>query len=118
MTAPGEGFEVRPEELRAGAAALRGDAGELTRAYRAASAAVAAAGGACGTEPLASAAARFGQALDAAGGVASTRVTDAAVSLEASATAYLADDQGVAGGLGGPGAPGGPPVLLPGPGGR
>ncbi|MDD7942085.1 type VII secretion target [Actinomycetospora lutea] len=118
MTAPGEGFDVRPEELRAGAAALRGDAGELVAACRAASAAIASASGACGTEPLATAASRLGQALDGAGGTVSTRITDAAASLEASAATYRTGDEGVAGGLGGPAAPGAPPVLLPGLGGR
>ncbi|GAA4940347.1 excreted virulence factor EspC (type VII ESX diderm) [Actinomycetospora succinea] len=117
MTAPGEGFDVRPDELRAGTAALRGDAGDLVAACRAASAAIASTAGACGTEPLASAAARFGQALDGAGAAVSTRVTDAAASLEASASAYVTGDGGVAGGLG-PAAPGAPPVLLPGLGGN
>ncbi|MFC5140500.1 type VII secretion target [Actinomycetospora rhizophila] len=118
MTAPGEGFDVRPEELRAGAAALRGDAEALVAACRAASAAIASASGACGTEPLASAASRFGQALDGAGGAAARRVTDAAASLEASASTYVARDGGVADGLGGPAVPGAPPVVLPGLGGN
>lgn len=116
MTAPGEGFDVRPEELRAGAAALRGDARDLAAAYRAATAAAASVAGACGTEPLTTAAARFGQALDAAGGAVATRVTDAAASLEASGSAYVTGDQGVAGGLG-PAPSGAPPVVLPGLGG-
>jgi hypothetical protein len=118
VTAPGEGFGVRPEELRAGAAGLRGDAGDLVAACRAASAALASASGACGTEPLASAASRFAQALDGAGGAVSRRVTDAAASLEASATTYVTGDGSAAEGLGGPAAPGAPPVVLPGLGGN
>ncbi|GAA4884169.1 type VII secretion target [Actinomycetospora straminea] len=115
MTAPGEGFGVRPEELRAGAVALRGDAEALVAAGRAASAAVTSVGGACGVEPLVTAVARFGHALDGAVGAVSARVGDAAASLDASATAYVADDQGAAGGLGAP--DGGPAVVLPGLGG-
>ncbi|MDD7966972.1 hypothetical protein [Actinomycetospora lemnae] len=117
MTAPGEGFDVSPDELRAGAVALRGDAEALARAGRVASAAATSAAGACGVEPLGTAAARFGQGLDGAVRAVSGRVSEAAASLEGSATTYVTDDVGAAGGLGRPGAAPGPAVVLPGLGG-
>ncbi|NMO93218.1 hypothetical protein [Actinomycetospora sp. TBRC 11914] len=100
-----DGFDVRPEQLRRGAADLRADADGLDDAALQAGVAVDDVAAAAGAGPLAGAASAFSSQLDRAVQAIVGSLTDCAGALEASSAQYVTAD-GQAGvvtpGLGGP----------------
>jgi hypothetical protein len=102
-----EGVDVRPEDLRRGAALLRDDAGRLGGAVGGAADGVGSVATGAGDGPLAEAADALAGRLDALLRDVTGSVTDCASALDAASTRYLAMDQ--------PHAPSGaPPIVLPG----
>ncbi|MDD7967090.1 hypothetical protein [Actinomycetospora lemnae] len=104
-------MDVRPEDLRRGAALLRDDAGRVGAALGPAAEGAATTATGAGDGPLAEAADALAGRLDALLRIVTGSITECADALEAASTEYLATDQGTAAGLGEPGAP---PVVLPG----
>ena len=107
-----EGVEVRPEDLRRGAAQLRDDAGRLGAVVGQATHGAGAAAGAAGHGPLADAADRLATRLDALLRAVTGGVTGCADALDAASTRYLGTDQGGAAALGD--TAGAPPIVVPG----
>ena len=102
-----EGVDVRPEDLRRGAAQLRDDAGRLGTAVGRAADGVGSVATGAGDGPLAEAADALASRLDALLRAVAGSVTDCASALDAASTQYLAMDQ--------PPVPSGaPPIVLPG----
>jgi hypothetical protein len=100
VTGPAGGFDVRPEELRGLAAALRRDGEVLAADASGAVAAVRSVAGAAGGDPLASAATELVRALEVAAGAVTARVGDAAAGLDTAAGAYVGGDAAASQGLG------------------
>jgi hypothetical protein len=100
VTGPAGGFDVRPEELRGVAAALRRDGEDLAAGGSGAVAAARAVAAAAAGDPLASAAAGFVRALEVAVGAVTARVGDAAAGLDTAAGAYVGGDAAASQGLG------------------
>ncbi len=97
-----DGFDVRPEQLRRGAADLRADAeglGDAALGLRAAMDLVAAASG---PGPLSGAASEFSAQLDRAARAVVASLTDCAGALEASSAQYVATDGEASSALSGP----------------
>ena len=88
-----DGFDVRPETLRRGAADLLGDAGAVEIARSAAVAAAQQAAGAAGTGPLAGAAHDLSADLERAAAALRESITDSADALDATAAQYLTADK-------------------------
>lgn len=102
-----EGVDVRPGDLRRGAAQLRDDAGRLGTAVGRAADGVGSVATGAGDGPLAEAADALAGRLDALLRAVAGSVTDCASALDAASTQYLAMDQ--------PPVPGAaPPIVLPG----
>jgi hypothetical protein len=101
-----DGFDVRPEQLRRGAADLRADADGLDAAALQAGAAVDQISEAAGPGPLAGAASELAAQLDRAVQTIRDSVTDCAAALEAADAQYLTSDTLASSGLDG--------VVLPG----
>jgi hypothetical protein len=101
-----DGFDVRPDALRRGAADLRADAGAIESARATASEAVQQTAGAAGTGPLTGAAYDFAAGLDRALNALGRRVEDCAAALDADRLQYLVGDRSSASWLSGtvPGA--------------
>ncbi len=87
-----DGFDVRPETLRRGAADLRTDAGGLDAVRGMTTAAAQQTAGAAGTGPLTGAADEFGALLARTIDAARRSIEDCAGALDASATQYLTSD--------------------------
>ena len=88
-----DGFDVRPDALRRGAADLRTDAGALESTRATASEAIQLAAGGAGTGPLAGTAHDFAAGLERAMSALRQGVVGSADALEATATQYLTADQ-------------------------
>jgi hypothetical protein len=101
-----DGFDVRPEQLRRGAADLRTDADDLDDAVLRAGAAVDQVAGACGPGPLAGAAGELAEQLDRAVAAIRASVEDGAGALDASSVGYLASDGRASSVFGAPGLDG------------
>lgn len=94
-----DGFDVRPEQLRRGAADLRADADGLDDAGLAVGAAMDEVSEAAGPGPLAGAASELAASLDRSVQAVCESVTDCAGALEAAGAQYLTGDAGSASGL-------------------
>jgi hypothetical protein len=101
-----DGFDVRPEQLRHGAADLRDDADRLDNALLAVGAGVDQVTGACGPGPLAGAATELAEQLDRAVAAIRASVEDGAGALDASSVGYLASDGRASSVFGAPGLDG------------
>ena len=97
-----DGFDVRPEQLRRGAADLRRDAEGLDDASVDLGAAVEQVAAASGEGPLAGAAAEFSAQLDRALQAIRSSLVDGAGALEASSAQYMAADGQASSALSGP----------------
>lgn len=97
-----DGFDVRPEQLRRGAADLRADADGLGAAARALGAAIDQISAAAGQGPLAGAAAELAARVDRAVKTVRASLEDCAGALEASSTTYLTGDGRAGAGFDGP----------------
>jgi hypothetical protein len=102
-----EGVDVRPEDLRRGAAQLRDDVGRLGAGFGQAASGVASVATGAGDGPLAEAADVLAGRLDALLRAVAGSVTDGASALDAASTQYLAMDRP-------PASSGVPPIVLPG----
>ncbi|MDF2978265.1 MAG: hypothetical protein K0S40_2993 [Actinomycetospora sp.] len=102
-----EGVDVRPEDLRRGAAQLRDDAGRLGASSRQAVDGGTSVVTAAGDGPLAEAADALAGHLDALLRAVTGSVTDCASALDAASTQYLAMDQPLV-------PTEAPPIVLPG----
>ncbi len=101
-----DGFEVRPEQLRRGAADLRSDADGLDDAAFRAGDAVDQVAGACGPGPLAGVAADLSAQFDRAVQAIRASLLDCAGALEASSAQYVTSDVGSSSALDGVVIPG------------
>jgi hypothetical protein len=101
-----DGFDVRPEQLRRGAADLRDDAGRLGDAASDAGAAVDQVTHAAGPGRVAAAAADFSLQLDGAMRAIHASLLDCASALETASTQYLVGDDHVSSTLTGGAVPG------------
>ena len=96
-----DGFDVRPEQLRRGAADLRADADGLDDAAVQARAVIDQVAGACGPGPIAGAASELAAQLDRALTAIRASPAECAGALEASSTQYLTSDRQAGAGLDG-----------------
>ncbi len=101
-----DGFDVRPEQLRRGAADLRADADGLDDAGLSVGAAVDQVSGAVGWGPLAGAASELAAQFDRAVQAIRASLLDCAGAVEASSAQYVTSDEQAGAGLGS--------VLIPG----
>jgi hypothetical protein len=94
-----DGFDVRPETLRRGAADLRSDAGALDDARGTANTAAQQAAGAAGPGPLGDALSGLADGLGRAMDATRQSLADCANALDAAGTQYLTSDGSAASGL-------------------
>jgi hypothetical protein len=87
-----DGFDVRPETLRRGAADLRSDAGALDGVRQGANSAAQQAAGAAGSGPLSEAVSGFADGLGRALDAARRSIEDSANALDAAGAQYLTSD--------------------------
>jgi hypothetical protein len=104
-----DGFDVRPDGLRRGAAELRTDVGALEGARGTASAAARQAADAAGTGPLAGAVHDLAVGLDRVVTTLRQGIDESADALDATAAQYVTTDQRSASGLGRAQLPGSDP---------
>jgi hypothetical protein len=97
-----DGFDVRPEQLRRGAADLRADADSLDDAALGVGAALDGVASGAGVGPLGGAASELGSQLDRALQAIQASLVDCAGALEASAAQYVSSDGRAASRLEGP----------------
>lgn len=97
-----DGFDVRPEQLRRGAADLRADADGLDDAALAVGAALGQVSAAAGPGPLAGAATELAAQLDRAVQAVRSSMTECAGALEASSSQYVTSDGRAGAGFDGP----------------
>ncbi|GLZ51328.1 type VII secretion target [Actinomycetospora sp. NBRC 106378] len=96
-----DGFDVRPDQLRAGASALRGDVSGVNAARGRAGAAAQSAAGGSGEGPLAHAANELSSQLDKAVDAIERSVTATAAAIEAAAGNYQTSDAAASRSIGG-----------------
>lgn len=87
-----DGFDVRPETLRRGAADLRSDAGALDGVRQGADAAAQQAAGGAGAGPLSAAVSGFADGLGRALDATRRSIEDCANALDAAGAQYLTSD--------------------------